>query len=168
MEAYRDFHESGDKTLEPYQVIARKILNKAADAEISVDERQIGKTADLAAGFGGSVGAWRGFVPDDPRSDTEIRAIIMQWRATHPATCKFWKELFRAIRFAIRTGQPSRANPSPIIAGFADGNLTLTPSGRSSPSEPAGSGVRGRRPDIQFRDNARGQWKLSRGWFGTF
>jgi hypothetical protein len=96
----------------------------------------------------------------------------MHWRATHPATCKFWKELFRAIRFAIRTGQPSRANPSPIIAGFADGNLTLTlPSGRSI-TYPEARLVPGKYedgdPDVQFRDNARGQWKLSRGWFGTF
>jgi hypothetical protein len=85
---------------------------------------------------------------------------------------QFWKELSRAIRFAIRTGQPSQATPSPIVAAFADGNLTLTlPSGRSI-TYPQARLVPGKYedgdPDIQFRDNACGQWKLYRGWFGTF
>jgi DNA polymerase len=66
----------GDKTIEPYRVIARKMLHKAADAEISTAERQLGKAAELASGFGGSVGAWRRIVPHDPRSDDEIKGII--------------------------------------------------------------------------------------------
>ena len=46
-------------------------------------------------------------------SDDEIKAIIQQWRDAHPATRKFWKDLARAIRVAIRTGQPILVAPAP-------------------------------------------------------
>jgi DNA polymerase len=95
--AYATYQKIGDKTIEPYRVIARKMLHKPADAEITTAERQLGKAAELASGFGGSVGAWRRIVPHDARTDEEIKAIILQWRQAHPAIRKFWNELARAI-----------------------------------------------------------------------
>jgi DNA polymerase len=173
--AYATYIRTGDKTIEPYRVIARKMLNRAAAAEISTSERQLGKAAELASGFGGSVGAWRRIVPHDPRSDDEIKVIIGQWRNAHPAVRKLWNDLACAIRVAIRTGKPILVAPSPpppIVAAFADGNLTLTlPSGRAI-TYPESRLVPGKYEDapsdIQFMDNARGQWKPYRGWFGTF
>jgi hypothetical protein len=151
------------------------MLHKLADAEINTAERQLGKAAELACGFGGGVGAWRRIVPHDPRTDDEIKAIIKQWRDAHPATRKFWNDLARAIRVAIRTGQPIPVAPPPqpsIIAAFADGNLTLTlPSGRAITYPQAQlipAKFEDAPPDVQFMDNARGQWKPYRGWFGTF
>jgi DNA polymerase len=149
--------------------------HKPAEAEISTAERQIGKAGDLASGFGGSVGAWRRIVPHDPRTDGEIGALIKQWRAAHPAIKKFWADLGRAIRVAIRTGQPILVAPPPqppIVAAFSDGDLTLTlPSGRAITYPEAKlvpSKYEDAPPDVQFLDNARGQWKAYRGWFGTF
>ena len=43
--AYQTYQKTGDKRLEPYHVIARKMLHKADDAEISKAERQLGKAA---------------------------------------------------------------------------------------------------------------------------
>jgi DNA polymerase len=174
--AYKTFQETGDTTLEPYRVIARKMLLKnSEDAEITAAERQLGKAAELASGFGGSVGAWRRIVPHDPRSDDEIRAVVRQWRDAHTVTTRFWKELARAIRVAIRTGQPILVAPAPqppIVAAFADGNLTLTlPSGRAITYPEARlipSRYEDADPEVEFKDNARGQWKPYRGWFGTF
>jgi hypothetical protein len=173
--AYRIYQETGDTTLEPYRVIARKMLQKSADAEINTGERQLGKCAELASGFGGSVGAWRRIMPHDPRSDDEIRVIIKQWRDTHPATCKFWKDLARAIRVAIRSGQPILVAPAPqppIVATFADGNLTLTlPSGRAITYPEAHlvpAKFEDALPDVQFMDNARGQWNPAAAGSGTF
>ena len=173
--AYREFQRTGDKSIEPYRVIARKMLHKAVNAEINSVERQLGKCAELAAGFGGSVGAWRRIVPHDPRTDDEIKAVIRQWRDAHPAVLKFWKDLARAIRVAIRTGQPILVAPAPqppIVAAFAGGNLTLTlPSGRAITYPEARlvpAKFEDAPPDVQFMDNARGQWKPYRGWFGTF
>jgi DNA polymerase len=175
LDAYRSFQQTGDTSLEPYRVIARRMLSKPADAEITPAERQLGKCGELASGFGGSVGAWRRIVPADPRSDAEIHGIIHLWRQAHPATRKFWKDLARAIRIAIRTGQPILVAPSPqppIMAAFSAGNLTLTlPSGRAI-TYPEPRLVPGKyedgAPDVLFLDNARGQWKPYRGWFGTF
>jgi hypothetical protein len=173
--SYQTYQRTGDTMLEPYRVIARKMLSKPADAEISTAERQLGKGAELASGFGGSVGAWRRIMPHDPRSDGGIKAIITQWRDAHPATRKFWTDLARAIRVAIRTRRAVLATPAPqppIVAAFADANLTLTlPSGRAITYPEAHlipAKFEGAAPDVQFMDNARGQWKPYRGWFGTF
>jgi DNA polymerase len=173
--AYQTYQRTGDTTLEPYRVIARKMLHRPADAEVSTAERQLGKGAELASGFGGSVGAWRRIMPQDPRSDDQIRAIIQQWRDAHPAVRKFWNDLARAIRVAIRTTQPILVAPPPrppIIAAFADGNLTLTlPSGRAITYPEARlvpSKYDDAPSDVQFMDNAHGQWKPYRGWYGTF
>ena len=121
--AYLEYQRTGDTQLEAYRVIARKMLQKPADAEISTAERQLGKGAELASGFGGSVGAWRRIMPNDPRSDDEIKAIIHQWRNAHPAVTKLWKDLARTIRIAIGTGKPMLVAPAPqppIVAAFAD------------------------------------------------
>jgi DNA polymerase len=115
--AYKTFQETGDKTIEPYRVIARKMLQKPADAEIDSAQRQLGKAAELASGFGGSVGAWRRIVPNDPRSDDEIKAIIKQWRDAHPAT----KEILGRSGPRHPRGDPHRsANPRCIGTTAAD------------------------------------------------
>jgi DNA polymerase len=173
--AYETYQKTGDTTLEPYRVIARRMLQKPADAEISTAERQLGKAGDLACGFGGSVGAWRRIVAHDPRSDEEIKANVNQWREAHPAVRAFWTDLMRAIRVAIRTGQPILVAPSPrppIVAAYTDGNLTLTlPSGRTITYPNARlipSRFEDGPSDVEFTDNAHGQWKPYRGWFGSF
>ena len=173
--AYRTYLHTGDTSLEPYRVIARRMLNRPADAEITGAERQLGKAAELASGFGGSVGAWRRIVPHDPRTDDEIKAIIQQWRAAHPLTRKFWNDVARSLRIAIRTGQPvqvASAPQPPIVATFKDGDLRLRlPSGRTI-NYPQARLVPGKfeeaPSDIEFFDNARGEWKRYRGWFGVF
>ena len=146
------------------------MLHKTA-RDISKAERNTGKAGELACGFGGSVGAWRRIASDDQRSDEEIRADVYAWRQAHAKTTAYWRELARAIRIAIRTGQPAAAGR--IVAGFADGNLTLMlpsrrqityPQARLVPSNKFEDGD----PDVLFKDNAHGKWTDYRGWFGTF
>jgi len=177
LDVYAAFDRSGDKTLEPYRVTARKMLHKNDPrAEITAAERQMGKAGDLGLGYGGAAGVWRKISVHDPRTDQEISVIVRQWRDAHPQITRFWKELARAIRVAIRTEQPVLALPPPrppIIANFTNGTLTLTlPSGRAI-TYPRARLVPNRKfedadPDVEFMDNARGQWKPARGWFGTF
>jgi DNA polymerase len=175
LSAYQTFIETGDTALEPYRVIARKMLGREEDAGINSAERQLGKAAELASGFGGGPGAWRRILPNDARADDEIRAIIHQWRTAHPKVTKFWKDLARAIRIAIRTATPVLVAPAPqppIVATFADGSLRLRlPSGRAITYPQARlvpSKFEGYPPDIEFFDNSKGQWKPCRGWFGIF
>jgi DNA polymerase len=175
IDVYKTHQQTGDTSLEPYRVIARKMLGKPADAEINTAERQMGKGGELAAGFGGSVGAWRRIMRHDPHTDEEIAAAILQWRDAHPATTKYWRDTALAIRVAMRSGEPiliAEPPQPPVIAAFADGNLTLTlPSGRAI-TYPEARFIPGKfedgPPDVQFMDNARGQWQPTRGWFGIF
>jgi Toprim domain/CHC2 zinc finger len=175
LDAYLAFWATGDLTREPYRVVARKMLHLPDDAEITSEQRQLGKCAELACGFGGSVGAWRRIAGHDSRTDDEIKVIIEQWRAAHPATRKYWNKLSCALRIAIRTGGPILVAPEPappIVATFEDGTLRMRlPSGRSI-AYPNARLVPGRyedaAPDIEFHDNEKGQWKPVRGWHGIF
>jgi DNA polymerase len=169
LQLYADYDRTGDKALEPYRVLAAKMLHKDATA-ISTEERSKGKAGELACGFGGSLGAWRRIAPEDKRSDAEILADIHAWRTAHPKTTAFWHALTRAIRIAIRTGQSFAAGK--ILVEFADGNLTLRlPSGRLIRYPEARlvpSKFENGYPDVLFKDNARGKWTDYRGWYGTF
>jgi len=173
--AFREYDRTGDESLHPYRQTAARMLQKDVLA-IAKPERQLGKAAELSAGFGGSVGAWRRIAHDeDVRSDAEVLALVKQWRDAHPAIRTLWRELAQAARVAIRTGRPilvAAAPRPPIIAAFDGYALTLTlPSGRAitypgarlSPNTKFENGD----PDIEFFDNARGQWKPARAWFGT-
>ena len=173
LDAYREFDSSGDKRIEPYRIIASKMLGKDLDAISKVD-RQTGKIGELSAGFGGSVGAWRRQIVDE-RSDLAIKADIEKWRRAHPRIERFWHNLARCIRIAIKTGQSVYVGTPPgptVTASFEDGNLYLTlPSGRAITYPEARlvpSKFEDYPPDVVFKDNARRQWKETRGWHGTF
>ena len=120
-------------------------------------------------------GAWRRIAGDDGRSDAEVQAIIRMWRDEHPAIRAFWHDLAQAARVAIRIGRPILLAPAPrppIIAAFDGYALTLTlPSGRAinypGAHLTANTKFEEGDPDIEFFDNARGQWKPVRAWFGT-
>src|SRR5262249_31802814 len=57
LEAYAAFDRSGDKNLDVYRVIAHRMLHKTTPvSEITAAERQLGKCAELALGFGGALG----------------------------------------------------------------------------------------------------------------
>jgi DNA polymerase len=176
LENFQRFDETGDKALDLYRVLAHRMLHKTIPVgEIAAAEPQLGKYAELACGFGGSIGAWRRIAGDDGRNDAEVQAIIKQWRDAHPAICAFWRELARAARVAIRTRQPILVAPAPrppVVAAFDGYALTLTlPSGRAINYPGAhlvpNTKFEGADPDIEFFDNARGQWKPARAWFGT-
>src|SRR6516162_11475923 len=176
LQAFKRYDESGgDKSLDLYRVLAHRILNKNSPVgEISAAERQLGKCAELACGFGGSVGAWRRIAKDeDVRSDDDVKAIVRAWRAKHPRTCAFWERLVRAARSSIVTGKPVQVSAVPRIVTNYDGtDLTITlpsgrvinyPNARLVPSEKFVNGVH----DIEFMDNANGQWKPVRAWYGV-
>ncbi len=88
---------------DPYKVNAAQIYGVGYDA-VSKDQRQVGKVAELALGYQGSIGAFSRMgenygveLPDD-----EIDAIIKQWRLAHPMTKRLWNELDKSAKNAIR------------------------------------------------------------------
>jgi DNA polymerase len=173
LDTYQQYDATGDKTIEPYRVVAARMLGKDVRA-IDAADRQKGKAADLACGYGGALGAWRRIAGNDGRSDAEVLADVKQWRLAHPAIVKFWRELATAIRVAIRIGRPVSVGTQPqVIAAFDGQNLTLTlpserainyPGARLVPNTKFEDGD----PDVEFFDNARGNWRRVRGWYGIF
>ena len=172
LDAFHEYDASGDERLHPYRRIAAQMQRKDL-AAITKAERQLGKNAELAFGFGGTVGAWQRIV-DDGRSEAEIKAINRRWRDAHPKTQVFWERLARTARGAIRTRQAIRVNPAPapsIVAAFDGHTLTLElPSGRLI-TYPGARLVPNRKfedgdPDIEYFDNEKGGWRYTRAWFG--
>ena len=67
-------------------------------------ERQDGKTGELAFGYQGALGAWLKFDNSSRHSDKRIIEICRAWRAEHPETVAFWAGLQAAAIKATRSG----------------------------------------------------------------
>ena len=115
-------------------------------------------------------------MPNDARADDEIKAIIHQWRTAHRAVTKFWKDLARAIRVAIRIGEPVLVAPAPqppIVATFdrrhPPAEAAERPSDRLSGSAARSEPVRRRSARRRIlRQRAAVNGGPVRGWFGVF
>ena len=98
IDLWKRFDQTGDPNDDPYVVFGRAIGHPETRA------RAYGKVGDLAFGFGGGVGAWRNFAPEDDNSDeATIKRYRDTWRAQHPKTVQFWYALDRAAINAIRS-----------------------------------------------------------------
>jgi hypothetical protein len=98
IDLWKQFDQTGNPNHDPYVVFGRAI----GHPEISA--RAYGKVGDLAFGFGGGVGAWQNFAPEDDTSDeATIKRYRDTWRAQHPKTVQFWYALDRAAISAIRS-----------------------------------------------------------------
>ena len=65
--------------------------------------RQKGKIAELACGYGGSVGAMKAMGGDDLNlSDTELKQIVDDWRTASPHITELWWAVDDAVKKAIR------------------------------------------------------------------
>jgi DNA polymerase len=110
LDAWRAFDNSGDPKLEPYY------RNGIAFGLPEDKARDVGKTADLACGFQGSVGAWRRMAPNDRASDAEIERRISVWRRMHPRTVKLWDNLDKAV--VSVTARPKGKYHEPLCVGL--------------------------------------------------
>lgn len=54
------------------------------------DRNKIGKVAELALGFGGWIGGWRGFDDTDTFTDHQVKQNIIAWRNASPAIVEMW------------------------------------------------------------------------------
>lgn len=92
--------------LDAYKVAASgifKIPYEAVDGGGKGDQRQIGKTAELACGFGGGYSALLRFGADKLGIDEEEgTAIVKAWREANNKIVEFWYALTRASVDAMR------------------------------------------------------------------
>jgi DNA polymerase len=172
LQNYRDYDATGRPVLEPYCATASRLLKRTVTPEDEAG-RAIGKTADLALGYGGALGAWRRFNPDDTRPDGEILLNIQEWRRTHSNIVKFWRRYESACLRTVRTKQPTELVGRYTRFAFAFENNTLfvtLPSGRrlAYPEARIGPSKFEDRQQVYFKDNARGGWTDCGAWYGTF
>lgn len=70
--------------VETYQAYA------AENGKHHPDRNKIGKVAELALGFGGWLGGWRGFDDTDTFTDDQVKKNILAWREASPAIVEMW------------------------------------------------------------------------------
>ncbi|MCC7571069.1 DNA polymerase [Candidatus Micrarchaeota archaeon] len=92
--------------------------------------RQKGKIAELALGYGGSVGALKAMgALEMGLSEEELRPLVSAWRAANPNIVRFWWDVDRAAMTAVRDRTVTETHG--IRFGYQSGMLFITlPSGR--------------------------------------
>lgn len=92
--------------------------------------RQKGKIAELALGYGGSLGALKAMgALEMGLSEEELKPLVTMWRQTNPHIVKFWWDVDRAITNTVKSKQTSKCYG--LTFSYASGMLFITlPSGR--------------------------------------
>ena len=92
--------------------------------------RQRGKVAELALGYGGSIGALRAMGATDMGiPEEELQPLVNMWRSSNPNITAYWWAVDRAVKDAIT--QRTRTQVGDITFEMRNGMLFITlPSGR--------------------------------------
>lgn len=92
--------------------------------------RQKGKIAELALGYGGSVGALKSMgALDMGIPEEELQPLVDSWRSANPNIVRFWWDVDRAVKKAVKNNEPSEIKG--IRFERRSGMLFITlPSGR--------------------------------------
>ena len=98
---------------------------------INGELRQKGKVAELACGYGGSVGALKAFGADKMGlTEPEMQSIVDNWRASSPRIVQLWWDVDRAIKQTLEDGTTHRTHG--LMVSLQKGILFIRlPSGRS-------------------------------------
>lgn len=93
--------------------------------------RQKGKIAELALGYGGSVGALTSMgALEMGLSEDELQPLVDAWRSSNPNIVQFWWDVDNAVKNAIKQRIPTAVNG--IHFRYKSGMLFITlPSGRN-------------------------------------
>ena len=92
--------------------------------------RQKGKIAELALGYGGSVGALKSMGAHDMGlTEDELKPLVDSWRQTNPNIVRFWWDVDRAVKNVVKGSEPQFIRG--IKISYKSGILFITlPSGR--------------------------------------
>lgn len=92
--------------------------------------RQKGKIAELALGYGGSVGALKSMgAIEMGLTEEELQPLVDSWRSANPNIVRFWWDVDRAVKKAVKQREPSSLKG--IWFEVRSGMLFITlPSGR--------------------------------------
>ena len=157
--------------LDLYKVAASKIFGIPYD-QINSSQRQVGKVAVLALGFGGGNGAFQNMAGNYGvyLPEVQVTDIVAAWRAGHPKVRKAWFEGEAAATAAIERGRSFSAGPIKY-AVKSRYLLCKLPSGRcihypyakvENRDTKWGSSKRG----ITHMKMDKGQWARRHVWYG--
>lgn len=92
--------------------------------------RQKGKIAELALGYGGSIGALKSMgALEMGLSEEELQPLVNSWRASNPMITAFWWDVDRAVKTAITKRIPTEVRSIRFV--YKSGMLFIQlPSGR--------------------------------------
>ena len=92
--------------------------------------RQKGKIAELALGYGGSVGALKSMgALDNGLQEEELQPLVSAWRQANPNIVQFWWDVDNAVKTTVR--QRIKTEVRGIRFSYKSGMLFITlPSGR--------------------------------------
>ena len=92
--------------------------------------RQKGKIAELALGYGGSVGALKAMgALDMGLSEEELQPLVDSWRAANPNIVRFWWDVDRCVKDTVKNRVPTETHG--IRFRYQSGMLFIQlPSGR--------------------------------------
>ncbi len=92
--------------------------------------RQKGKIAELALGYGGSVGALKAMgALEMGLAEEELQPLVSAWRNANPMITRLWWDIDRAVKTCVK--ERSRTETHGIVFYYQSGFLFLTlPSGR--------------------------------------
>ena len=92
--------------------------------------RQKGKIAELALGYGGSVGALKSMgALEMGLAEEELQPLVDAWRSSNPMITQFWWDVDRAVKDCIRQRVPTETHGLRFVYRSAMLFITL-PSGR--------------------------------------
>lgn len=92
--------------------------------------RQKGKIAELALGYGGSVGALKAMgALDMGLMEEELKPLVDAWRTANPKIVKLWWDVDSAVMEAVRNGNKSKTHGITFCCASSMLFITL-PSGR--------------------------------------
>jgi len=164
IEQWAKFDRTGDPKDEPYFILGKQVGQPDETA------RGIGKTADLAFGYMGSINAWKKLAgKDDTSTDAEIKQRQRAWRRAHPNTGRFWGAINRAAIQAVR--KPNSVVQCGRIAFKSDGTFLRMklPSGRKLAYPfPRLKTTKFGDLAVVFMDNQGGKWTECRYGLGAY
>ena len=169
LEAYRRYDATRDPRDEPYCVLACRMLH-LSDGSVThgTRERAFGKVGDLACGYQGGENAIEKFAPG-LFSKAEREQIKSEWRAAHPAVCRFWYAVDRAGWAAVQ--QRGRVISCGPVAFKCSGNFLFLklPSGRKLSYPFARPKLLDpRHGAVVFADSSDGQFRDCRNGAGAY
>ena len=129
LDTFREFDRTGDPMLDAHRVVGARMQGKPVDPTDDA-QRGRGKTVHMALNYGGGVRVWREYVPDDPRSDAEIKVQeIDKFRELHPKQTDLMYDLEEQALQCVYSRQPYRGKRHSLTME-GDTLVLWLPSGR--------------------------------------